>query len=138
MPPLLPPLSAGPSRDAFARGARLFDAGEFFQAHEAWEERWRVERDPSVRRAFQGFIQIAAGYHKLFVMKNPASAARLLAKGVAKLEAESFFPSAPDPPEGELHAPTPFLFLSAVRAHADALAHGGGGVDRATVPKIGV
>lgn len=77
--------------DAFTRslahGARLFATGEFFAAHEAWEERWRVAEDPGERRALQGLIQVAAGFHKLLVMGNPASAVRLLERGLAKLEA---------------------------------------------------
>jgi len=73
--------------DAFARGARLFDGGAFFEAHEAWEEHWRVEPDETQRRFLQGLIQIAAAFHKLFVMDSPGSASRLLAKGLAKLDA---------------------------------------------------
>jgi predicted metal-dependent hydrolase len=78
--PGVPPL--GP----FVRGARLFDGGAFFEAHEAWEERWLVESDPTWRELLQGLIQVAAGFHKLFVTKDRASAARLLTKGLAKLE----------------------------------------------------
>jgi predicted metal-dependent hydrolase len=72
--------------ESFVRGARLFDAGAFFEAHEAWEERWLVETDVEVRRFFQGLIQVAAGFHKLRVLGDRASASRLLAKGLAKLE----------------------------------------------------
>ncbi len=68
--------------EAFGRGARLFDAGMFFEAHEAWEERWKVaERDE--KRLLQGLIQIAAGFHKLLVMQSPEAAQRLLARVVA-------------------------------------------------------
>ena len=74
-------------RAAFAAGARLFDAGAFWAAHEAWEERWRVERDPPERVFLQGLIQIAAALHKLHVMQSPEAALRLFAKGLAKLEA---------------------------------------------------
>jgi predicted metal-dependent hydrolase len=73
--------------DSFARGARLFDAGAFFEAHEAWEEQWRVEPNLEAKRALQGLIQIAAGFHKLFVVGDRAAAARLLAKALAKLDA---------------------------------------------------
>lgn len=75
------------SHEAFLRGARLFDRGAFFEAHEAWEERWRTETDTSSRRFFQAFIQVAAAFHKLIVMRAPASALRLLARGLAKLDA---------------------------------------------------
>jgi predicted metal-dependent hydrolase len=78
--------SDAPSHDAFLRGARLFDRGAFFEAHEAWEERWLVETDAITRRFLQGLIQIAAGLHKLVVVGDRASASRLLAKGLAKLD----------------------------------------------------
>ena len=70
----------------FARGARLFDAGAFFEAHEAWEERWLVETNETRRRLLQGLIQVAAAFHKLIVMGSADSASRLLAKGLAKLD----------------------------------------------------
>jgi predicted metal-dependent hydrolase len=73
--------------DPFARGARLFDIGEFFEAHELWEERWRVATDQTERDFLQGLIQVAAAFHKLLVMKSAESASRLLAKGLAKLDA---------------------------------------------------
>jgi predicted metal-dependent hydrolase len=73
--------------DRFTQGARHFDAGEFFEAHEAWEQYWRVATDEAERRFFQGLIQVAAGFHKLLVMRSAASAARVLARGLAKLDA---------------------------------------------------
>ncbi len=74
------------TREALREGARLFDEGAFFDAHEAWEERWRVETDEASRRLLQGLIQIAAGFHKLLVMRDSASASRLLERGLSKLE----------------------------------------------------
>jgi predicted metal-dependent hydrolase len=73
-------------REAFIHGARLFDQGAFFEAHEVWEERWRLETEGTSRRLLQGLIQIAARLHKLVVVRDPASASRLLAKGLAKLD----------------------------------------------------
>ena len=74
-------------RDPLGRGAALFDAGEHFAAHEVWEARWRVSQDPGERRLLQGLIQVAAAYYKLFVQGKPASAARLLSRGLDKLDA---------------------------------------------------
>ncbi len=111
--------------DAFLRGALLFDSGAFFEAHEAWEERWRVETDADSRRCLQGLIQVAAAFHKL-VAKAPDSASRLLARGLAKLDA--------CPASGlgsDLSA-----FRERLRACAEALADPG--FDRSTIPKIGV
>jgi len=76
-----------PVPDAFARGAQLFDAGAFFDAHEAWEERWRVTTDQTERLFLQGLIQVAAGFHKLLMIHSVDSALRLLTKGLAKLDA---------------------------------------------------
>ncbi|MGO9836162.1 MAG: DUF309 domain-containing protein, partial [Polyangiaceae bacterium] len=73
--------------DPFARGARLFDRGEFFEAHEVWEERWRVATDKNERQFLHGLIQVAAAFHKLLVMQSGEAASRLLAKGLAKLDA---------------------------------------------------
>lgn len=72
---------------ALARGRALFNAGAHFAAHEAWEERWRESTDSDERRLLQGLIQVAAAHHKLHVQGKPESAARLLARGLAKLDA---------------------------------------------------
>jgi hypothetical protein len=74
------------AREAFAIGARLFDDGAFWAAHEAWEVRWRVEPDEAERRMLQGLIQIAAAFHQLRVMNAPEAAGRLIGRGLAKLE----------------------------------------------------
>jgi uncharacterized protein len=73
--------------EAFWRGAELFDRGAFFEAHEAWEERWLVTVDPDERRFLQGLIQVTAAFHKLFVSRSLASAQRLLTRGLTKLDA---------------------------------------------------
>jgi hypothetical protein len=113
------------SHDSFVRGARLFDDGAFFDAHEAWERRWLIETDASERRFLQGLIQIAAAFHKLVVTKSPASASRLLARGLAKLDA------CPD------HVAALGLahFRDALRACKPAVALGN--LDAASIPKIG-
>lgn len=76
-----------PSHDAMVGGARLFDDGRFFEAHEAWEHHWRVESDPQRRRLLQGLIQVAAAFHKLLSLGAPDSAARIFGRGLAKLDA---------------------------------------------------
>jgi predicted metal-dependent hydrolase len=112
--------------DSFARGARLFDLGEFFEAHEVWEERWRVATDKVQRDFLQGLIQVAAAFHKLLVMKSAEGASRLLAKGLAKLDA------CPTQVQGvDLAA-----FRERLRACATDLAEGH--LTRAEIPTIGV
>ncbi len=80
-------MSAPSADSAFLRGARLFDRGAFFEAHEAWEDRWRVETDDTTRRFLQGLIQVAAALHKLLVMSSPEAASRLFTRALAKLDA---------------------------------------------------
>lgn len=54
------PLASTP----LARGAALFDAGDFFGAHEVWEDGWRRSAGAE-RTLYQGLIQTAAAYHKI-------------------------------------------------------------------------
>ncbi|MEZ4394932.1 MAG: DUF309 domain-containing protein [Polyangiales bacterium] len=112
-------------RACFDAGAARFDAGAYWDAHEAWEARWRVERDEAARRFFQGMIQIAAALHKLQAQRAPEAAARLFAKGLAKLDAA--------PPGVELD-------LARVRSGVEACALGlaEGRFDPGDVPRLGV
>jgi uncharacterized protein len=49
---------------ALAKGLRLYDAGEFFTAHEEWETVWL--RLPEPEKTFlQGLIQVTAAFHHL-------------------------------------------------------------------------
>jgi predicted metal-dependent hydrolase len=72
--------------DLFERGRLLFNAGRFFEAHEAWEGAWRAESG-TVRLLLQGLIQVAAGYHKAFGQEQPGGCVRLLEAGLEKLRA---------------------------------------------------
>lgn len=75
------------ARDALLRGAALFDRGDHFEAHEAWEDRWRAATDRDERLLFQGLVQIAAAFHKLFAKNAREPAVRLLGKALPKLDA---------------------------------------------------
>jgi len=44
-----------------AEGLRLFNAGKYFEAHEALEEAWNEEKE-DVRNLYQGILQIAVVY----------------------------------------------------------------------------
>jgi predicted metal-dependent hydrolase len=48
----------------FLRGVEHFNALEFWEAHEAWEEIWLVAQS-DVEQFLQGLIQLAAAYHHL-------------------------------------------------------------------------
>ena len=64
-------------------GARLFNAGEFFESHEVWESLWH-EVDGPERELLQGMIQIAAAFHHL-VRGNIAGARYLYDRGRRRL-----------------------------------------------------
>ena len=65
-------------------GRAAFNRGEYFLAHELWEEVWREGDDVERRRFVQGLIQIAAGLHQL-QRHRPGPAAGLLRKGLEKI-----------------------------------------------------
>ncbi len=71
---------------AFRDGMRHHNAGDFYEAHESWEEIWTDEPDDDHRRFLQGLIQVTSAFHKLLHQKMPGSASRLLARGLSKLE----------------------------------------------------
>ena len=68
----------------FEEGAALFNAGDYYACHEAWEDVWR-ELTGDERLFLQGLIQIAVGlYHA--GRWNVAGARGLFSRAVAKLE----------------------------------------------------
>lgn len=72
------------SRELLQRGAELFNRRQFFEAHEVWEDAWRVERgEPAY--FLHGLIQVAAGFVKL-QRREPRGTAGLLRKGASKLQ----------------------------------------------------
>jgi hypothetical protein len=74
-----------PPDDHLERGRDAFNRAAFFEAHEHWEEAWRVLEGPG-RTVVQGLIQIAAALHHLQGgRRRPALA--LLRRGLTKLPA---------------------------------------------------
>ena len=51
-------------RHDLALGIELFNRGEFWESHEAWEQIWMRHAEPS-RVFLQALIQLAAAYHQL-------------------------------------------------------------------------
>ena len=45
-------------------GMALFDARQYFEAHEALETAWREEPGP-IRDLYRGILQVAVGYHHI-------------------------------------------------------------------------
>ena len=66
-----------------AAGRDAFNRGDFYEAHELWEEVWNVIDDPE-RRWVQGLIQVATGLHKLERGRDDVCAT-LLRKALGKL-----------------------------------------------------
>ncbi len=65
------------------QGIALFNRRQFFEAHEVWEDGWRIA-DGVDRLLLHGVIQVAAGFHKL-QCGQPGGCATLMTKGAAKL-----------------------------------------------------
>jgi predicted metal-dependent hydrolase len=54
-------LCTAPLHPRAEEGLRLFNAGEYFEAHEALEDAWNEERGP-VRNLYRGILQLAVVY----------------------------------------------------------------------------
>jgi uncharacterized protein len=67
-----------------AQGLRLYDAGEFFRAHEEWESVWLLSPEPE-KTFLQGLIQVTAAFHHL-QRNNPLGAVRLFKAALRRLE----------------------------------------------------
>ena len=70
----------------FERGLSAYQKGEYFDAHELWEELWRDYPKGDDRQFLQGLIQVAAAMHKAMDRGKPAPAARLLDRALMRLE----------------------------------------------------
>lgn len=68
-----------------ARGIEHFNKGDFFGAHEAWEEEWRRTEESPERHFLQGMIMIAAALHH-FRRKEYAGTHKLLRRGLEVME----------------------------------------------------
>lgn len=49
---------------AYLEGLRLYNAGDYFEAHEVLEDLWRVTTGPD-RKFYQGLIQLSVVLHHL-------------------------------------------------------------------------
>jgi hypothetical protein len=104
--------------EILAMAGRLFDAGLYFEVHEALEPYW-VRADGAERDGLQGLIQIAVGYQHL-AHDNLAGARSLLGEGSFRLARSS------------LDALDTSAFVSEVRAAVTRLPQ----VDWSTVPRF--
>jgi predicted metal-dependent hydrolase len=74
-----------------ASGIALFNRGDFYAAHEAWEEIWR-SATPEPKLLFQGLVQVAAAMHQLLDLHRTSGPRSTLAK--ARRNLEPFSPTA--------------------------------------------
>src|ERR1043166_5638313 len=72
-----------PMTHLLAEGINFFNAGRYFEAHESWEDLWRITEGP-LRLFYQGLIQAAVGLHHLS-RGNLNGARAQITKSVAKL-----------------------------------------------------
>ena len=102
-------------------GLAAYRTGHYFEAHERWEDVWRVERDPLTRDFVQGLIQLAAAMHKLVHQHNAVGALRLLDRARGHL-------AAAPPDAGELDVARLVADIARARAAIEEL-HALGRVD---------
>ena len=79
----------GSPPDGVLEGIRLFNAREFYEAHETLEHEWHAERR-QIRRLYQGILQIGVGFHHARG-GNHKGAVLLLTDGIEKVS--GFLPS---------------------------------------------
>jgi predicted metal-dependent hydrolase len=82
---LHPVLSPAERRRLLREGIDQLHRGDFFAAHETWEEVWR-STTPEPKTLLQGLIQVAAALHQLHDLKRREGPRRTLAKACRNLE----------------------------------------------------
>jgi len=68
----------------YIKGIELHNAGQYWQAHEAWEDLW-IREEGEVKLFYQGLIQVTAAFHH-YGHSNWEGMRKLLKDGMAKLE----------------------------------------------------
>lgn len=71
--------------DNFEKGIKFFNEGNYFEAHETWEDQWHgIEKSPE-KYFIQGLIMIAVALHH-YKRKNYVGTSKLLEKGINLLK----------------------------------------------------
>ena len=65
-------------------GTAHFNAGRFFQAHEAWETAWKQARGTPDEEFWKGLSQLGAGYVH-YRRGNPHGAQTLIRRGLSRI-----------------------------------------------------
>jgi len=79
-----PSLCSEPLPSAALEAIRQFNAGEYYEQHDALEALWRAEPRP-VRRLYQGILQIGVAYYQI-TCGNRRGALKMLARGLRWLD----------------------------------------------------
>lgn len=82
---LHPVLTAEERRSLLRQGLDQLHGGDFFAAHETWEEVWR-STTPEPKTLLQGLIQVAAALHQIRDLRRREGPRRTLAKAHRNLE----------------------------------------------------
>ena len=82
---LHPVLAAGERRRLLREGIEQLHRGDFFAAHETWEEVWR-STTPEPKTLLQGLIQVAAALHQIHGLHRREGPRGTLAKARRNLE----------------------------------------------------
>jgi predicted metal-dependent hydrolase len=77
-----------------ALGIAHFNAGRFFQAHEAWEEAWRKAENTPDEEFFKGLAQLGAAYTH-YARGNAHGARVLLERALERVSSRQAFPNGP-------------------------------------------
>lgn len=81
---VLPDFDAMTMDEAHAEAIRLFDDGNYFGAHEAWETCWALSKDSHEEEFFKGLAQLGAGYTH-WMRGNPLGVVHLLDRALARI-----------------------------------------------------
>ena len=71
------------AHNLFEKGLLFFNSGNYYQAHETWEDLWRITHGPG-RVFYQGLIQAAVGLYHL-QRGNEVGARGQIAKSIGHL-----------------------------------------------------
>ena len=74
-----------PMPDLLDEGLLLFNEGRFYEAHEVWEDLWRITTDLPLKTCYQGLIQAAVGLHH-WNRQNRLGARSQLQKSIRNLQ----------------------------------------------------
>ncbi len=80
----LPYFDAMTLEECHEEAMRLFDAGNYFGAHEAWETCWGFAKGTEEEEFFKGLAQLGAGYTH-WLRGNPHGVVALLGRAMSRI-----------------------------------------------------